>query len=635
MSLAPQKDKSLSLAFKNFLGKKLTLLSATLLAASFNTQAMDHKAFDKAMAEIPKTGTSEKLQALQDLRYRWMMESYPETATYQGYPGVERQWTDQSIEAIKRRKDQTRKLLAASRHLNQNKLSEQEQLDHQLLYQDLLLQVKGYQFSQHLLPINHMSGIQRYVPSVLNTMPKRSVADYEDILVRLQRLPGLIEHTKILMEKGLRQNITPPQITLRDLPGQIRSLIPENPQQSPLLKAFYEMPASISTTRQNRLRNRALSIYQRTLTPNWQGLAEYVEREYIPKATTDTAFTKNEDGIRWYAHKVREETTTTLSPEEIHRIGLSEVRRIRSEMDAIIQKTGFEGGFQAFTDFLRNDPQFYYATKEELLKNYRDISKRIDAELPALFGELPRLPYGVKPIPSYSEKSQTTAYYQPGSLESGRAGIFFANTYDLNSRPTWEMEALTVHEAMPGHHLQIALAQEQQDIHPLRRTKMYTGFVEGWGLYSESLGYDLGLYQDPYNEFGALTYDMWRAVRLVVDTGMHQLGWSREEAIQYFMDNSAKPQHDVVVEIDRYLVWPGQALAYKVGQLKMKEIRARAEQALGRNFDIRQFHDALLGAGALPLNLLESRMNGWIKSQGGNITQNAPAPKSPAHSVSS
>ncbi|WP_166219797.1 DUF885 family protein [Microbulbifer sp. SH-1] len=620
--------------FKKILNSKSVGLSVVIMAASFNVQAMDQKVFEKDLNALSKKGAGEKLHALQDLRYRWIMESYPERGTYEGYPGVEKKWTDQSTKGIERRKGQTRELLAASRHIDESRLLENEKLDYQLLYQDLLLQVRGYQFPDHLLPVNHMSGIQRSVPSVLSAMPKRNAADYENILARLEKLPGLIEQTQILMEKGLKQKLTPPQITLRDLPGQIRALIPADPQQSPLLKAFNEMPASIPAAQQTRLRQRAQNIYQKTLVPNWQRFAEYVEREYIPNASTETAFTRNDDGVRWYAHKVREETTTELSPEEIHRIGLAEVRRIRSEMEAIIEKTGFTGGFQEFNDFLRNDPRFYYQSKEELLKNYRDIAKRIDGELPALFGTLPRLPYGVKPIPAYSEKSQTTAYYQPGSMEAGRAGVFFANTYDLASRPTWEMEALTVHEAMPGHHLQIALAQEQKDIHPLRRTKMYTGFVEGWGLYSESLGYDLGLYKDPYNEFGALTYDMWRAVRLVVDTGMHQLGWSRDEAIAYFKENSPKPEHDIVVEVDRYLVWPGQALAYKIGQLKIKELRARAEKTLGNNFDIRRFHDALLGAGALPLNVLETRMNKWIESQRGEISL-APINPQPATKAAS
>ncbi|WP_237067021.1 DUF885 domain-containing protein [Microbulbifer guangxiensis] len=603
-----------------------TALAAAALFAAAGASAMEQEAFDKAFDAMPKKGAEAKLEALQDLRYQWLMESFPSWATYQGYPGVNDRWTDESLEGIKRRREQTRRMLAASRHIDAAKLPDERQLDQQLLYQDLLSEVKGFQFPQHLLPVTHMSGIQRNVPGVLAAMPKRNAADYDDIIIRLDSLPLLIQQTRALMVEGLEKQITPPQITLRDLPAQIRALIPEDPSESPLMKAFAEMPDSIPAAQQKRLRNRALALYHRELVPAWRDLAEFVEREYIPGARVDTAFTSLPDGARWYAHKVRDNTTTALSPEEIHRIGLEEVKRIRGEMEKVIAKTGFDGDFAAFTDFLRNDPQFYHTSREDLMRDYRDIAKRIDGELPKLFRTLPRLPYGVKRIPSYSEKSQTTAYYQPGSMEAGRAGVFFANTYNLDSRPKWEMEALTVHEAMPGHHLQIALAQEIEGVHPLRRVSRYTAFVEGWGLYSESLGYDLGLYTDPYSEFGALTYDMWRAVRLVVDTGMHQLGWSREQAIEYFMNNSAKPRHDITVEIDRYLVWPGQALAYKLGQLKIKDLRANAEQQLGNNFDIRSFHDELLGAGALPLNVLESRMNDWIVAQGG---QAAAAPGEP------
>ncbi|SEA45701.1 DUF885 domain-containing protein [Microbulbifer marinus] len=603
-----------------------SLVAAIGLIAATAASAMEEQAFEKAFDALPKKGASEQLKALQDLRYRWIMESFPGSATYEGYPGVNDRWTDASDKGIERRQQQTRRMLAASRHIDETALPENQQLDYQLLYQDLLSEVKGFQFPEHLLLVNHMNGPQRNVPAILNAMPKRTVADYETILTRLEKLPALISEVQALMQKGLEKKITPPQITLRDLPGQIRALVPADPKQSPLLKAFAEMPSTISAGQQRRLQQRAFALYHKDLVPAWQGMAEFVERDYIPGAKVDTAFTSMPDGLRWYAHKVRDNTTTTLSPEEIHRIGLAEVKRIRGEMEQIIRKTGFQGDFKDFTDFLRTDPQFYYTDREELMRGYRDIAKRIDGELPALFGTLPRLPYGVKPIPSYSEKSQTTAYYQPGSNEAGRAGVFFANTYNLPSRPKWEMEALTVHEAMPGHHLQIALAQEQNDIHPLRRIGGYTAFVEGWGLYSESLGYDLGLYKDPYSEFGALTYDMWRAVRLVVDTGMHQLGWSREQAIEYFMNNSAKPLHDVTVEIDRYLVWPGQALAYKLGQLKIKELRTKAEEQLGSNFDIRAFHDQLLGAGAVPLNVLESRMDDWIEAQNGSSAASKTTP---------
>jgi uncharacterized protein (DUF885 family) len=284
-------------------------------------------------------------------------------------------------------------------------------------------------------------------------------------------------------------------------------------------------------------------------------------------------------------------------------------------MDRVIEESGFEGDFAAFTDFLRTDPQFYFDDGEELLRAYRDIAKRADAGLPALFGRLPQLPYGVTPVPAYAEKSQTTAYYEPGSMDAGRPGQFFANTYDLASRPKWEMEALTLHEAVPGHHLQIALSHELEELPWFRRFGGYTAYIEGWGLYSESLGEGMGFYQDPYSKFGQLTYEMWRAIRLVVDTGMHSLGWSREQAIEFFRENTGKAEHDIVVEVDRYIVWPGQALAYKLGELKIKELKAMAKTELGEDFDIRAFHDQLLGDGALPLSVLETHMKEWVARQ--------------------
>jgi prolyl oligopeptidase len=284
-------------------------------------------------------------------------------------------------------------------------------------------------------------------------------------------------------------------------------------------------------------------------------------------------------------------------------------------METVMRETGFEGSFEEFFEFLRTDERFYFDTPEELLAAYRDISKRIDPELVKLFGKLPRLPYGVKPIPAYAEKSQTTAYYENGSLEAGRPGYFAANTYDLKSRPRWEMEALTAHEAVPGHHLQLSLAQELEDVPEFRKHMGTTAFIEGWGLYSESLGPELGLYQDPYSKFGQLTYEMWRAIRLVVDTGMHSMGWTRDQAIDYFKANAGKAEHDIVVEVDRYIVWPGQALAYKIGELKIKELRAYAERELGEGFDVRAFHDTVLGNGGVPLEVLEAEVKSWVRRE--------------------
>jgi len=312
---------------------------------------------------------------------------------------------------------------------------------------------------------------------------------------------------------------------------------------------------------------------------------------------------------------VRWQTTTNLTPQQIHEIGLAEVKRIRTEMDKVIQSTGFKGDFHGFTEFLRTDPQFYFERPDDLVNAYRVIAKKIDPELAHEFGKLPRLPYGVMPIPDFKAPSQTTAYYQPGSPEAGRPGYYFVNTYNLHARPKWEMEALSLHESVPGHHLQISLAQEQEDVPEFRKHIGYSAFVEGWALYCEGLGEDLGLYKDPYSKFGELTYEMWRAVRLVVDTGMHSMGWTRQQSIDFFRENTGKTDQDITVEVDRYIVWPGQALAYKLGQLKIREVRGRAEKELGNRFDVRAFHDAVLEQGAVPLSFLEAHMDGWIAAR--------------------
>jgi len=321
------------------------------------------------------------------------------------------------------------------------------------------------------------------------------------------------------------------------------------------------------------------------------------------------------DGAAWYAYNVRIQTTTNRTPAQIHETGLAEVKRIHGQMDSVMKSIGYKGTFAEFTNFLRTDPKFFFTDSADLVRAYRDIVKRIDPELINLFGHLPRLPYGVNTIPAYAAKSATTAYYQPGSYEAGRPGYYYVNTYALNTRPKWEMEALSSHEAVPGHHLQIAISQELTDLPNFRRYGGYTAFVEGWALYSESLGPSIGLYKDPYSKFGQLTYEMWRAIRLVIDTGIHAQGMSRQDAIDYFAANSAKTQNDIVVEVDRYITTPGQALAYKTGELKIKELRAYAEQQLGDKFDIREFHDQVLGQGALPLDMLDARIRAWVSEK--------------------
>jgi uncharacterized protein (DUF885 family) len=422
----------------------------------------------------------------------------------------------------------------------------------------------------------------------------------------------LVDQTIALLERGLAAKITPPRVTLRDVPAQALNLVVDDPLQSPLLAAFAHFPPEMPAAEQERLRAAAVAAYRDAVAPAFRKLNAFLAQKYVPGARTTLAMRDLPDGLAWYAVRARSSTTTNLSPEQIHALGLAEVKRIRGQMDSVIAASGFRGSFADFVQFLRTDPRFYFTTPEDLLRASRDVAKRIDPALTRLFGTLPRLPYGVSPIPSYAERSQTTAYYQPGSPLAHRAGTYFVNTYNLPARPRWEMEALTLHEAVPGHHLQIALAQELDGVPEFRRYGGYTAFVEGWGLYSESLGGELGLYAEPYSKFGQLTYEMWRAIRLVLDTGIHTMGWTREQAIDYFKANAAKTEHDITVEVDRYIVWPGQALAYKIGELKIKELRAYATATLRDRFDVRAFHDQVLGAGAVPLDVLEARIHAWV-----------------------
>jgi uncharacterized protein (DUF885 family) len=419
----------------------------------------------------------------------------------------------------------------------------------------------------------------------------------------------------VLLQRGLAAGLTPPRITLRDVPAQAQNLVVDDPLTSPLLTAFIRFPAEVAAADQQRLRAAAVAAYRDSVAPAFRRLSAFLRDKYVPGARTTTGIRDLPNGMAWYQVRARASTTTDLTPEQIHAIGLAEVKRIRGQMDSVIAASGFKGTFAEFVQFLRTDPRFYWTTPEDLIRASRELMKRIDPELTKLFGTLPRLPYGVSPIPSYAERSQTTAYYQPGSPLAHRPGLYFVNTYNLPARPKWEMEALSLHEAVPGHHFQIALAQELDGVPEFRRFGGYTAFVEGWGLYGESLGGELGLYTDPYSKFGQLTYEMWRAIRLVIDTGIHTMGWTREQAIDYFKANAAKTEHDITVEVDRYIVWPGQALAYKIGELKIKELRAYATTTLGSRFDVRAFHDQVLGAGAVPLDALEARIRAWVAAQ--------------------
>ena len=561
---------------------------------------------------------TQQLQRFFDAEWDWAMEQFPEYATMMGDLRFNDRITDHSWESIELRRQHTREALERIRAIDRTKLSDADKLNYDLFVQRLEEQIAGHQFPNELVPINQMGGIHQDVAQFAAMVPKQTVKQVEEFIRRLEQIPRVVDQNIELLEKGLEAGVTPPRITLREVGGLILAQAPDDPKASPIYQTYFaRLPESIPAAEREKLQQRGEAVIAEDVIPAFRKLHEFWIEEYFPKTRESVGLSDLPDGYEWYQYNVRQQTTTDFSPEEIHQIGLNEVKRIRGEMEAIREETGFEGTLEEFFVFLRTDPQFYFDDEEELLKTYRDIAKRVDAELPRLFRVLPRLPYGVEPVPEYSEKTQTTAYYFPGSIEAGRSGTFFANTYDLPSRPKWEMEALTIHEAVPGHHLQISLAQELDQLPRFRRFGFgYTAFVEGWGLYSESLGPELGMYQDPYSRFGQLTYEMWRAIRLVVDTGIHAKGWTRQQAIDFFKNNAGKAEHDITVEVDRYIVWPGQALAYKIGELKIKELRAWATEQMGDRFDIREFHEVVLGAGSLPLSLLEKRVREWVESSG-------------------
>jgi uncharacterized protein (DUF885 family) len=574
-----------------------------------------------------QTEEARKLRAYLDADWKRWMEEYPEVATSVGYPGLNDRWTDESPVGIERRKKHLRESNAQLKTIHRDALPEDEKLNFDLYSQLLETSQQGLQYGDDPLPfrfvvprslwmpLNQMEGIQQSAAATLANMPHHSAAEYEIILERLKSLPVFVDQQIALLQEGLKRGYTPPKITMRDVPKQIADLIPADPMGSALLQPFKEFPAGFQESERVRLTDQAKKMYTSAIAPAFQKLHDYVVTSYLPACRENIAATALPNGVPAYMFHVHWQTTTDLTPQQIHAIGMSEVKRIRAEMDKVITSANFKGSFHEFTEFLRTDPKFYYDKPDDLVNGYRIIAKKIDPELAHEFGKLPRLPYGVCPIPDFKAPSQTTAYYQGGSPAVGRPGCYFVNTYNLKARPKWEMEALSLHEAVPGHHLQLSLAQEMENVPEFRKHVGYSAFVEGWALYGESLGEELGLYKGLYSKFGQLSYEMWRAVRLVVDTGMHSMGWTREQAIQFFKDNTGKTDQDITVEVDRYIVWPGQALAYKLGQLKIRELRTAAEAKLGAKFDVRTFHDTVLEQGSVPLNELERHVRAWIDRQ--------------------
>lgn len=592
------------------------LLSISIAIAALATAA--------CVAQPPSA--ADRFRTLLEEDWKYWMSQYPEAATAFGHPGHDARWTDYSPAAIAARSTYLRGTIARLDAIERGRLPAADQLNYDLYRDMIATAVGGLDFGNDAMPIrgvvphnlrmpmNQMEGVQQDVPRIISIMPTATVADYENIVARLESSPALIDQTIALMREGMAQGMTPPQITFRDVAGQVSAQIVDDPLKSPLLAAFTKWPAAVPPADRERLTNAAVTAYTQDVRPAFARLHEFLVKTYLPATRLSIGANALPKGAEMYAYNVRWHTTTAKTPDEIHAIGLAEVKRIRAEMDVIIKKVGFTESFDDFKQFLRTNPAFYYRDADALVTGYRDIAKRADPGLARLFGTLPRTPYGVERVPDATAPSQTTAYYEPGALVAGRPGNMYANTYKLDARPKWEMEALTLHEAVPGHHLQIALAQELEGRPDFRQNTSYTAFVEGWGLYAESLGEEMGFYEDPYSKFGQLTYEMWRAVRLVVDTGLHSMGWTRQQAIDFFAANAAKTLQDITVEVDRYIVWPGQAIGYKIGQLKIRELRADAERRLGPKFNVRAFHDVVLGQGAVPLDVLERLVGAWAQS---------------------
>jgi uncharacterized protein (DUF885 family) len=560
---------------------------------------------------------NEATKALHELfasEWDYWMEQYPAWASTLGDRRWNDRWEDLSLDAIGKQHTHNIEVLAKLRGMDREALSPPDRLNYDLFLKHYKNEVEGYQYRWYLIPLNQRGGVQT-ADELADALRFETVKDYEDWLARLRALPARIEQTIALMREGIKTKMVLPKIVLERIPAQIDHQIVSDPKTSPFYKPFRHFSASISEAERSRLAQAAENVIATSVVSAFRQLKEFFVKQYLPAGSDQVGIWQLPEGEAMYRLAVRLNTTTDMTPSEIHEVGLSEVKRIRNEMQAVIDKLGYKGSFKEFVGFLRSDPQFYYKAPDELLAAYRALTRQIDPMLVKLFKTLPRMPYGVEPIPPNIAPDTTTAYYRGPAADGSRPGTYFVNLYKPETRPKYEMIALSLHEAVPGHHLQIALAMEQEGLPNFRRYGGYTAFIEGWGLYAEALGDEMELYDDLYSKFGQLTYEMWRVVRLVVDTGIHYMCWDRQKAIDYFLENAPKQELDVVNEIDRYIAMPGQALAYKIGQLKISAIRAKAEKELGAKFDIRAFHDELLKDGALPLDLLEAKMNDWMASQ--------------------
>ncbi|MGH8085178.1 MAG: DUF885 domain-containing protein [Lysobacter sp.] len=587
-------------------------IATALSAAPAPAQTTASPAAGEATA--PASEASQALHRFFDAEWERGLRESPESASYNGDERFNDRWTDMSLGAIQARQAADRTALEQLRAIDRAALGAADRLSYDVMLWQLEKAVERQKYKEYLRPVNQRGGVQA-ANGITEILPFKDADDYRDWLKRMAAIPARVEQATALMKMGLEAGTTPPRVVLTRVTDQIAAQIVDDPAKSLFYKPFNKMPDSIPAAEQAELQAEARQVIADSIIPAYREFASFFDNEYLPNSNESIAAVDMPDGEAYYDFLAAYFTTTDLTADEIHQIGLKEVARIRAEMEQVKTEIGFDGSLAEFFNHLRTDPEYFYETPEALLTAYRDVAKRIDPTLVKVFKTIPRLPYGVRPIPANIAPDTYTAYYQPGAVDGTRAGFYYVNLYKPEVRPKWEMMALSLHESVPGHHFQFARGMELPDVPTFRRVGYFTAYGEGWGLYAESLGYDMGLYDDPLDRMGQLTYDMWRAVRLVVDTGMHSKGWSRDKAIEYFMANAPKTRQDVVNEIDRYISWPGQALAYKIGQLKISELRARAEAELGEAFDLREFNDAVLATGSVPLKALEAHIDAWIATQ--------------------
>ncbi len=569
---------------------------------------------------LPQPALADVAEDFADLReevWQWTLDNSPRLATDLGDRRGDGQLGDPSLEGYEQRLEETRAFLARLDAIDEDALPESLQIDYALMARDFYDTLEASTFDQtRYMTFTNRGGPQQAISGLPYSSPLFTVADYESYLGRLEAFPEYIQSFVDRNRQGIELGLTQPCEPMQGYENSIAGLIAETPEDSVWWQAFATRPAAISEGDWDSLQVRARSAISEGAFEGLGEFLEYYTEEYAPNCRDDASpgIGQTPGGQDYYAYRVHSFTTTDMTPQEVHDLGLSEVARIRAEMEAVAAEAGFDSR-EAFIEHLRTDPQYYPTDEESYLQYTAALAKEIDGWMPRLFGRLPRLPYTVQPIPAASAPGNTTAYYESGSIATGQPGIYRLNLTELDQRPLWELPALGVHEAVPGHHHQIALQQEL-DIHPLRANgTFFTVFVEGWGLYSERLGIEMGLYDTPAKQMGRLSYEMWRANRLVVDTGIHALGWTRQQAVDYMLANTALSEGNINAEVNRYITWPGQALAYKLGELKIRGLRARAEEALGEEFDLRAFHDTVLENGSVPLDVLEAHVDDWIAAQ--------------------